>query len=184
MPRLVVPLLLSLILALPARAEERLRPDGLHTQPWIKGLSFMVLADDMKEATDAGKKGLVLIFEQLGCPGCEKLHKEVFADKQVVELLSRNFDTLQINIHGNVEVTGFDGKALTEKQFARQAAINFTPTTVFYDPKGKEVFRIPGPLPTVLFRASIEYVLDGAPQRGLLFPQWSQERREKRQANP
>jgi thioredoxin-related protein len=171
----------GLFLAAPATAAETLRPDGLHTQPWIKGLSFLVLADDMKEATAAGKKGLVVIFEQLGCPGCEKLHKEVFADPRVAELLSGNFDTLQINIHGNLEVTGFDGKTMTEKEFARKAAVNFTPTTLFLDPSGKEVFRIPGPLPAVLYRGSIEYVLDGAPQRGVLFPQWAQERREKRQ---
>lgn len=174
-------LALGLLLAVPATAEETLRPDGLHTQPWIKKLSFLVLADDMKEATLAGKKGLVVIFEQLGCPGCEKLHKEVFSDKQVVELLEKNFDILQINIHGSQEVTGFDGKVTSEKQFAQKAVVNFTPTTLFFDPSGKEVFRIPGPLPAVLYRGSIEYVLDGAPQRGVLFPQWAQERREKRQ---
>ncbi|MEO5337135.1 MAG: thioredoxin family protein [Magnetospirillum sp. WYHS-4] len=172
---------LALLLAAgTVRAEGPLRPDGLHTQPWIKGLSFLVLADDMKEAVAAGRKGLVVIFEQLGCPGCERLHKEVFADKDVVALLSANFDTLQINIHGSQEVTGFDGKAMTEKDYARKTGVNFTPTTLFLDPAGREVFRIPGPLPAVLFKGSIEYVLDGAPQRGILFPQWAQERREKR----
>ena len=48
--------------------------DGLHKQPWFFD-SFLEMGPDLEEAADSGK-GLVVIFEQRGCPYCSKKGKD------------------------------------------------------------------------------------------------------------
>ena len=55
-------------------AEVPKRDDGIHTQPWIRSLTFLDLKEDLTEAKKAGK-GLVVLFEQPGCVSCKRLHE-------------------------------------------------------------------------------------------------------------
>ena len=159
-------------------AEPLMRADGIHTETWVKDLTFLELKNDLDEALQKGKKGLVLIFEQPGCGSCRKLHEVNFADRDLVKLITDNFDVIEINLYGEAEVTDFDGEALPEKALAEKMLVNFTPTTVFFGPEGTEVFRVPGYLKPKFYRNAFEYVLDRGPQRKILFPRWIQERKK------
>ncbi len=172
---LLAALVLGLVMADAGAAN--LRSDGIHTQPWIKSLTFLDLKEDLAEALKAGKTGLVVLFEQPGCGACRRLHEVNFADKELVDLITANFDVVQINMYGSTEVTDLDGEETTERKLAEKMRINFTPTTIFVDRAGKEVFRVPGYLKPKFYKAAFEYVLDGGPQRGILFPRWNKERR-------
>ena len=175
--RLGVFLLLTIGLALGASAGELAeRPDGLHTQPWFKTLSFLDIADDVAEAKAEGKL-LVILFEQPGCDSCERLHEVNFADPDLVAYVNRHFEVIQINLYGEVAVTRRDGSETNEKGLAQDFRIHFTPTTVFLDEQGAEVFRVPGYFRPTHYRAAFEYVVDGAWQRGELFPRWLKVRR-------
>ena len=159
-------------------AEAPLRADGIHTQPWMKSLTFLELKNDLAEALEGGKKGLVVIFEQPGCGACERLHEVNFADPAMVSLITANFDVIQINMYGEAEVTDFDGEVLPEKKLAEKLLVNFTPTTVFIGADGAESFRIPGYLKPRFYRAAYEYVLDDGPEKKILFPRWMKQRRQ------
>jgi len=82
--------------------------------------TFKDLSEDLADANAEGKR-LMVIFEQRGCIYCTKMHEEVFS----------NFFVVQLNLHGDLEVTDFDGDAQSEKDMARKWQILFTPSMFF-----------------------------------------------------
>jgi thioredoxin-related protein len=120
--------LFAVLLALPAAAAE-LGDDGLHKTPWMRD-TFKDLREDLGEANAEGKR-LVLFFEQRGCIYCTKMHKEVFPDPGLTGLIEEDYFVVQLNLHGDTEVTDFDGTAMSEKDMARRWNVMFTPTILF-----------------------------------------------------
>lgn len=119
---------LAVVMALPLAAQE-MGDDGLYKSPWMRD-TFKDLREDLAEA-NAEDKRLVLFFEQRGCIYCKKMHEEVFSDAQVSEFIDENYFVVQLNLHGDIEVTDFDGEVLTEKDMARKWRVLFTPNIVF-----------------------------------------------------
>ena len=131
MPRifsLLTAFLLSSLLALPAGAAE-LGDDGLHKADWMRD-TFKDLSEDLAEANAEGKR-LAIIIEQRGCIYCDKTHQEVCSDAQVRDYIRENYFVVQFNLHGDTEVTDFDGEVLSEKAAARKWGILFTPSILF-----------------------------------------------------
>ena len=120
--------LCALLIAAPVWAAE-LGDDGLHKASWMRD-TFKDLAEDLDEASAEGKR-LVLFFEQRGCIYCTKMHQEVFPRPDIDQMISDNYFVVQLNLHGDTEVTDFDGETLSEKQMARKWGILFTPTIMF-----------------------------------------------------
>ena len=103
--------------------------DGLHRQSWMRD-TFKDLREDLDEANLEGKR-LVLMFEQRGCVYCSKMHKDVYSREKVSNYIDENFFVVQLNLHGDLEVTDFDGEILSEKAMARKWSILFTPTVLY-----------------------------------------------------
>jgi thioredoxin-related protein len=103
--------------------------DGLHKQNWMRD-TFKDLREDLDEANAEGKR-LVLMFEQRGCIYCSKMHKDVYSRDNVSNYIDENFFVVQLNLHGDLEVTDFDGEILSEKAMARKWSILFTPTVLY-----------------------------------------------------
>ena len=78
------------------------------------------------------------MWELRGCPYCKETHFVNFADPEIREFVSGNFEILQLNLVGSREVTDFDGEAMEERELARKWGIRFTPTTMFF-PENLEV---------------------------------------------
>lgn len=131
-------LYLIAFLATPAFAE--IGDDGLHKASWMRD-TFLDLAEDLEEANAEGKR-LMILFEQRGCIYCEKMHAEVFPDPKIAQMIDENYFVVQLNLHGDLEVTDFDGETLSEKQMARKWGILFTPTMMFLP---QEVDGVPAP---------------------------------------
>lgn len=182
-PRALVGLFVALSLTIattlpnPAQALE-MRSDGIHTESWMKSMTFLDLKEDATEAAAKGK-GLVIIFEQPGCGSCKRLHEVNFQEKPLVDFITQNFDVVQINMYGDNLVTDFDGEELSEVKFTEKLLINFSPTTVFFAPDGAEIFRIPGYLKPNFYLSGYEYVVDQGPQKGILFPRWLKAKRDR-----
>jgi len=136
----------------PSLPQAELTDDGLHKQSWFME-SFLNLPEDLAE-TEAQGKRLVIIWEQLGCPYCQRLHEVNLRIPRVVAAIKKDFNVIQLNLWGDREVTDFDGEVLTEKKLSDKYGVLFTPTLQFFPPslaeaKGKagnkaEVLRIPG----------------------------------------
>lgn len=118
----------ALQLATAAQAAE-LGDDGLHKPDWLRA-TFKDMAEDVAEATDEGKR-MMVIFEQRGCIYCTKMHEEVFPNPEIAALMAEKFFVVQMNLFGDEEVTDFDGTTLSEKEMAVRWGVVFTPTIMF-----------------------------------------------------
>jgi len=121
-------LIAALVLAVPVAAAE-LGDDGLHKTDWMRD-TFKDLRDDLAEAA-AEDKRLMLIVEQRGCIYCTRMHEEVFPRPDIADYIRENFFVVQINLHGDIEVTDFDGESLSEKAATRKWGLLFTPSILF-----------------------------------------------------
>ncbi|WP_425099710.1 thioredoxin family protein [Tropicibacter sp. S64] len=120
---------LAMVLAMPVLAAE-VGDDGLHKETWMRD-TFKDLREDLDEANAEGKR-LVVFVEQRGCIYCQKMHEEVFVDPGLSSYIAENFFVVQVNLHGDTEVTDFDGESLSEKDLARKWNVLFTPNIVFF----------------------------------------------------
>ncbi|MDX1785915.1 thioredoxin family protein [Roseovarius sp. ZX-A-9] len=120
--------LAAALLALPAFAVE-IGDDGLHKTDWMRD-TFKDLREDLADANAEGKR-LVIMVEQRGCVYCTKMHKEVFPQEVLASYIRENFFVVQMNLHGDVEVTDFDGEVLSEKQAVGKWGLLFTPSILF-----------------------------------------------------
>ncbi|MCO8145319.1 thioredoxin family protein [Rhodovulum tesquicola] len=156
----------ALALAHPARALTQ-GDDGLYKQPWFLD-SFLELGDDLAEAA-AGGRGLMVLFEQAGCPYCRELHAVNFARPEIADFLTAHFDVVQLDLWGARGVLDFDGETLEERALAAKWAVNFTPTTVLFPAEAAgsasraeaEAFRLPGYLKPFHYLSALEYVATG-----------------------
>ncbi|EPX85594.1 thioredoxin family protein [Salipiger mucosus] len=115
-------------LALPAWGAQ-MGDDGLYKEPWMRD-TFKDLREDLAEANAEGKR-LVLFVEQRGCVYCHKMHEEVFSDPEVSDYIGENYFVVQINLHGDTEITDLDGESLSEKAATQKWRVLFTPNIIF-----------------------------------------------------
>ncbi len=154
--------LLGLLLCLPlAAAAVDYTPEVQRATPfdipdWFK-TSFLDLKEDVAHANAANKR-LLMYVGQEGCPYCRELMQNNFSQKPIVDLTRKHFDVLALNMWGDAEVTDFSGKHLTEKEFAKQLKVQFTPTLLFFDEQGNIVLRLNGYLPPHQFTAALQFV--------------------------
>lgn len=125
---------------------------------WFKD-SFLNLGEDVADAAEANKR-LMIFFYQNGCPYCNAMVERNLAQKNILQLVQKNFDVLAINMWGDREITDTDGKQYTEKTFAEALKIQFTPTLIFLDEKGKIVLRLNGYRSPNRFIHDVRYVAD------------------------
>lgn len=114
----------------PFSAFAEIGDDGLHKTSWMRD-TFKDLREDLAEATDEGKR-LMVIIEQRGCIYCKKMHEEVFPRQEITDYIKKNFFVVQINMFGDVEVTDFDGETLAEKDMVKKWGALFTPNLMFF----------------------------------------------------
>jgi len=124
----ILSLVAALVLAVPVMAAE-LGDDGLHKTDWMRD-TFKDLREDLDEANAEGKR-LMLIVEQRGCIYCTRMHEKVFPRPEIDAYLRENFFVVQINLHGDIEMTDFDGESLSEKAATRKWGLLFTPSILF-----------------------------------------------------
>ena len=139
-------------------------PEPIIHPPWFKQ-SFLDLGDDIDEALQAGKKGIIIYFGQNHCPYCRALMVNDFGQDDIAIYTQNNFDVISINIWGSKEVTLPDGTVMTERNYAIHEKANLTPSLIFYtrDPQQRiqKTFMLRGYYPPYQFRAALEFVAQG-----------------------
>ena len=106
------------------------------------------LKAEAAEAKAEGKKALLVVFEQEGCPGCRHMRSQVFNRKEVQDYYRTNFANFALDIWSSVPIRDYAGREQTEKAFAQSSKVKGTPTFVFYDLSGKEISRVFGVVET------------------------------------
>ena len=95
-------------------------------------LSFGDLRAEAADAKKDGKLGLVVMYHFEECPYCTRMKREVLSRPEVQAHFRRNFRAIAIDTRGSQQVTGFDGRALPENEYARAIGLRGTPTFQFY----------------------------------------------------
>jgi thioredoxin-related protein len=101
-------------------------------------------AAELKTAQQQGKLGILLVLEAEGCPFCKRMREQVLGRAEVQQYFRKHFNAFSVDINGSVAVTGFDGKELTEKDFARSLKFKGTPSFFFIASDGREMARHTG----------------------------------------
>ena len=125
--------------------------------------SFGNFAEELVNAKDEGKKGVLLMFQQADCPYCHRMRTTVLNQKRVQDYYRENFLIFHVDIEGDIEIIDFNGQQLLEKDFAfRKNRVRATPVFAFYDLNGKRVARYTGATTGVdEFMLLGKYVVDG-----------------------
>jgi thioredoxin-related protein len=155
MLRLLFGSLLLLVAALPARAQV-VAPFAIDIPSWFTE-SFLDLPQDVRDAAKENKR-LMLYFGQDGCPYCKALMQTNFSQPDLVAKTRRHFVAIALNIWGDRDVTWTDGRARREKDLAAFLKVQFTPTLLFLDERGKVVARLNGYYPPHRFEAVLDWV--------------------------
>ena len=101
-----------LLLVAPAWAETR-DPANHFFQP-----KFGDLQADLQEAKKQGKKGVFLFFEMDDCPFCERMKTTILNQAEVQDAYRAQFLIYPIDVNGDTQMTDFQGKDTTEKDFS------------------------------------------------------------------
>ena len=124
--------------------------------PWFKQ-SFLEIADDVDEATEAGKH-VVLFFQLNGCPYCDRMLTESFEAEPMSSYLQQHFDAISINVRGDREIAFNEDITVTEKQLSEILQVAGTPAILFLDENNQTVVRVNGYRAPERFRLILEYV--------------------------
>jgi len=120
----------------PAAASEARDPDEFFfTQ------SFGDLREEAAAARQEGKTGMLLFFMADACPYCRHMLEKVFTDPAVQDWYRERFVSIAVDIHGDVELTDFDGITLPSKVFSDHREVFLTPVVAFLDLDGNEIYR-------------------------------------------
>ncbi|MDY0007841.1 MAG: thioredoxin fold domain-containing protein [Spongiibacteraceae bacterium] len=123
----------------------------------------------------AAQRPLLVLFEQADCAACAEFHREILARPESRALLQR-FDAVQLDMWSDATLVRPDGKRSSAAEWARQLNIQYTPSLVFFDEQGKEVFRTEAYLRTFHIQSVMEYIASGAYRRQPNLQRYIQER--------
>lgn len=104
---------------------------------------------------------LLVLFEQRECRACDEMHGDVFRRPQTRRLLER-FDVVLLDLWAATPVVLPDGRHLSAAAWARELGVVYAPTLVFFDARGREVFRAEAYLKAFHLQSALDYVASGA----------------------
>ncbi len=121
----------------------------------------------MSESASAGQaKGLMLFFETEHCPYCRRMRSRVLADTESIDHYRERYFSVALDLDSDAPMTDIDGSLTTPRALARRLGVVRTPTLVFFDLSGEEVFRYSGLIvDPAEFRALADYVAGGYVER-------------------
>jgi len=144
--------------------------------PQLADEPFFLKSNDL--ARKPGGRPLIVLFETPHCTGCDELHKDGLRRPEVQALIDR-FDIARYGLADRASIVAPDGRRTDAAAFARSLGIAYTPSLVFFDAAGAEVFRVEAYLRAFHLAAAMEYVATGAYRKEPSFQRFIQSRAER-----
>jgi thioredoxin-related protein len=135
------PLLAALALCLFACGAGADVPDTRDPDAYFFTLTFGDLREEAQQAREDGKLGLLLFFKADACSYCQHMLQKVLNRPAVQDWYRERFTAIAVDIHGDVELTDFDGITLPSKVFSDHRQVFATPVIAFIDFDGNEIYR-------------------------------------------
>lgn len=126
--------------------------------------TFGDFSEELATARAEGKKAIFIFFEMDECPFCHRMKTTILNQPDVIAFYKKNFKMFQLDIEGDVEITDFQGKVTTQKEFAvKKHRVRATPVMAFFDLNGNRIVRYTGATSTKEeFMLLAQYVISGA----------------------
>ena len=123
--------------------------------------SFLDLRDDLAEAGESGKRGVILMLSQSNCSHCQAFLDTTLSDPATVRRVQAHYDVVALDIFSDLELTNIDGSVSTVKDFAETVSARLTPTLIFLGTEGRALLKVIGFYPPETFEHVLDYI-DGA----------------------
>ena len=130
--------------------------DAVHPT-WFK-LSYLDLDEDLNDALQNGKKGLMVYFGLKRCSYCQAFMENTLSKPDIEKRVQRLFDSVGMDIFSDNEMTDPTGRKYVVKDFVTAKKANYSPTMIFYGAKGREILKIVGYYPPNKFRTVLDYL--------------------------
>ncbi|NOR51510.1 MAG: thioredoxin fold domain-containing protein [Gammaproteobacteria bacterium] len=125
-----------------------------------------------------GDRPLLVLFEQQDCAACDELHGDRFRRLEIIKLLKR-FDVALVDIWSKAEITTPAGKRRPIQSWLKELKVNYTPSMLFFNDQGVEVFRAEAYLRSFHTASALEYVASKAYLEQPEFQRYVDERADK-----
>ncbi|MDX1345310.1 MAG: thioredoxin fold domain-containing protein [Sedimenticolaceae bacterium] len=127
---------------------------------WFKE-TFYDLDDDIAEAGEEGKKGVMILFTTQGCSYCARFIDVSLGDPELAARVQKDFVAIGMEIFDDKMMTTPDGESMPIKSFAKREGAEFAPTLLFLGTNGQQVLRLPGYQTPERFGIVLDYVSGG-----------------------
>jgi len=128
---------------------------------------------DLSKKLAKNQQHTLVIFERKKCHSCDVLHAGPLASKNINTLLQR-FKIIQLDIQSATPVITQKGLNFTAKTWAEKLDLDYAPTLLFFDNKGKEIIRVESVVGFFRLQGILEYVASKAYIKYPTFQLWRQ----------
>ncbi len=128
----------------------------LHQEP-----GFLTAPLRLAENRANSDRPLLLFFEQPVCAACDELHEDILQRDAVAETLE-GFDAAVVDAFSADPIQTPDGRARAARDWSNELGIIYTPSLLFFDADGNEVFRTEAYLKAFHIKGAMDYVASGA----------------------
>ena len=139
-------------LAQPSLVEKK---EGLLASPIFSAPPF-----NLDRSHFAAQTPLAVFFEQPSCYACDVLHGGPLENPKILKQF-RKLDVVQLDMWANTPVVTPAGKRTTARKWAKKLDLFYTPTIVFFDPRGKEILRVDSVVGFHRLGHVLDYILSG-----------------------
>lgn len=139
-----------------AAADPKVASGKLHQQPF-----FMKPPYFLDRSRVPAQQHLLVLFEQKQCLTCDELHGDILMREKTLEYVNQ-LDVVRLDRWSNERVITPDGTRTTARQWADELGIQFSPTFVYFDERGREVFRSDAYLKAFHTQSVMDYVTSKA----------------------
>jgi len=116
-----------------------------------------------------------VMFEQPVCAACDELHQDIL-HREPIALSLTNLDAVVLDAFSSDTIQTPDGRELPIRDWAAELGIDYTPSLVFFDSEGNEVFRTEAYLKGFHIHGALDYVATGGYEHQPNFQRWLQHR--------
>ena len=126
---------------------------------------FFSASRDLRALMQQSSRPLAIYFQARECDDCARLHDKVLSDAPTRALVEA-MDNVLLDINSDQMIVTPDGREMSQRAYANELNVQYTPSIVLLNPAGKEVHRIEGFFKTFHVQSSFAYVLgDGYRQQ-------------------
>lgn len=129
----------------------------MHYPQWFTP-SFLDYREDLAEAINNGKQGILLFLSTRRCSYCKAFVDNVLEQPDVRRRLQNSYDVYGMEIFDDSEMVDPAGNSYRINEFVTVNRASFTPTMIFYGAQGKKQLKIVGYYPPEKFRRVLDYL--------------------------